>query len=121
MGWNVLAGISNIGFGTISNWTHAAGGEDFSMRNFTKAQTLAWNTLGGKTTKNGKKISNLMKKCLYKIYNVFLIKYVNKRHFIFLLKKCNCCHSNYKCYIFKYLKVFPSILNDKATPFCLTF
>ena len=62
MGWNVLGGFSNLGFGQISNWTHAAGAEDFGLKNFAKASALSLKTIGGKATTHGKKIDNLMKK-----------------------------------------------------------
>lgn len=62
MGFNVLGGFSNVFFGTVSNWTHAAGGQDFSSKNYAKAWSLSLSMIGGKTTQHSKKIFKLMHK-----------------------------------------------------------
>lgn len=64
MGYNPLGGVSNLMFGNISNITHAAGGEDFSFRDYMRGNAMALQTIGKGTTgsANGRKLSNLMKK-----------------------------------------------------------
>jgi hypothetical protein len=62
MGLNLPAAVTNMQFGFISNWVHAAGSEDYTLSEMSQAQTLVMNTVLGKTTKNGKKIVNTMKK-----------------------------------------------------------
>jgi len=64
MGYNPMGAISNVMFGNISNWTHAAGGEDFNMGDFAKANAMTLQTLspGKKLTPTGRKIDNLMKR-----------------------------------------------------------
>lgn len=62
MGYNFIAGITNLAFGHVSNFTHAAGAEDFNMTEYMKGWSIALNTIGGKKTKQGKKVIALMKK-----------------------------------------------------------
>ena len=40
MGYNVTAGINNLGFGTIANYVHAAGGEDFTTAGLSTAYAM---------------------------------------------------------------------------------
>ena len=57
IGWNALSAFSNVGFGTISNYTHAAGGEDFNTNQFNQGWVAALNGLKGE-----KKLKKLMAK-----------------------------------------------------------
>ena len=61
MGYNPLGGFANMMFGVISNLTHAAGGEDFDLKQYMTAQMMAMQTIG-KATPTGRKIDALMKK-----------------------------------------------------------
>ena len=40
LGWNLMSGINNLSFGTIANFVHAAGNEDYSTEQLTKAYAL---------------------------------------------------------------------------------
>jgi hypothetical protein len=66
MGWNVFAGFTNIGFGTISNWIEAAGGEFYSQKQLAKAYKLVFHAVGRNasfnsvTTETAAKIRALM-------------------------------------------------------------
>lgn len=62
MGFNVTSALTNFQFGAISNWTHAAGGEDFSFKNFRSAQRIAFSVLGGNKSDTGKKVKALMRR-----------------------------------------------------------
>jgi hypothetical protein len=46
LGYNLFSGISNIGFGLISNLIEASGGQNYSMTNFRKASMLVTNSIG---------------------------------------------------------------------------
>jgi hypothetical protein len=64
MGWNPFSAVTNLTFGTISNYTHAAGEEDFNDKNLTKAYGLLFNNVLRAThivnMKTAVKISQLM-------------------------------------------------------------
>jgi hypothetical protein len=64
MGWNPFSAVTNLTFGTISNYTHAAGEEDFNDKNLTKAYGLLLNNVLRAThivnMKTAVKISQLM-------------------------------------------------------------
>lgn len=45
MGWNPFSAVTNLGFGFISNYTHAAGQEDFTDKELTKAYRLLMNNV----------------------------------------------------------------------------
>lgn len=68
MGWNVFSSITNVTFGWISNIIHAAGGEDFNMKQFLKANRMMLATTGKSIsldtirTPLTKKIGALMRK-----------------------------------------------------------
>ena len=40
LGWNLMSGVNNLSFGTIANFVHAAGNEDYSTEQLTKAYAL---------------------------------------------------------------------------------
>jgi hypothetical protein len=46
LGYNVFSGVSNMGFGLISNLIEASGGQNYSMKNFRKASMLVTNSIG---------------------------------------------------------------------------
>jgi hypothetical protein len=46
LGWNVFSGVSNMGFGLISNLIQASDGREYSMQNFRKASMLVMNSIG---------------------------------------------------------------------------
>jgi hypothetical protein len=46
LGYNLFSGVSNIGFGLISNLIEASGGQNYSMTNFRKASMLVTNSIG---------------------------------------------------------------------------
>lgn len=70
MGWNIVAGFSNLGFGFISNLIEASDGRNFSQKSFFRALGLTLNSVGRNFTfnswdgldHNGKKIRVLMDK-----------------------------------------------------------
>lgn len=64
MGWNGFAAISNMMYGFISNVVEASDGRNYTTQNFWRAQAKVLNTVAGynKFSKDGKKISTLMKK-----------------------------------------------------------
>ena len=37
LGWNLMSGVNNLSFGTIANFVHAAGNEDYTTEQLTKA------------------------------------------------------------------------------------
>lgn len=45
MGWNPFSAVTNLSFGFISNYTHAAGEEDFTDKDLTKAYSLLLNNV----------------------------------------------------------------------------
>ena len=60
MGWNAPAAAANVGFGMISNYTHAATGLDFNLKEINAAGRIM---LGRTFNKNSKeKVAYLMKK-----------------------------------------------------------
>ena len=46
LGYNLFSGVSNIGFGLISNLIEASGGKNYSMKNFRRASMLVTNSIG---------------------------------------------------------------------------
>lgn len=62
MGWNIFAGFNNMTFGTASNFIHAMGGEDFTLKQASRALGIMTQTLPGVNyvAKDAKKIRNLM-------------------------------------------------------------
>jgi hypothetical protein len=64
MGWNPFSAVTNLGFGVISNYTHAAGEEDFGDKELNKAYKLLLNNVLRAThivnMKTAIKISQLM-------------------------------------------------------------
>ncbi|HAV25742.1 MAG TPA: hypothetical protein DCX01_06155 [Bacteroidetes bacterium] len=40
LGWNLMSGINNLSFGTIANFVHAAGNEDYTTAQLTKAYAV---------------------------------------------------------------------------------
>lgn len=64
MGWNPFSAVTNLGFGVISNFTHAAGEEDFNDKQLLKAYRLLMNNTLRAThivnMKTAVKISQLM-------------------------------------------------------------
>jgi hypothetical protein len=67
LGWNVYSAATNLGFGYVSNFTWAAGAEDFNTSQLRKAYRMLWNTLGADFVRNkkAKKLLSLIEK-----YNV---------------------------------------------------
>jgi len=62
MGWNVFAGICNVGFGMPSNYIEASGGQRFNTEELNKAYRMSLSVFGGELTSTGKKIESIMKK-----------------------------------------------------------
>jgi hypothetical protein len=64
MGWNPFSAVTNLGFGFISNYTHAAGEQDFTSDELTKAYGYLMNNVFRATRavnmKTAVKISQLM-------------------------------------------------------------
>lgn len=64
MGWNPFSAVTNLSFGAISNYTHAAGEEDFTDKELTKAYGLLLNNVFRAThivnMKTAVKITQLM-------------------------------------------------------------
>jgi hypothetical protein len=64
MGWNPFSAVTNLGFGFISNYTHAAGEQDFTSNELTKAYGYLMNNVFRATSlvnmKTAVKISQLM-------------------------------------------------------------
>jgi hypothetical protein len=50
LGWNVFSGVSNMGFGLISNLIQASDGREYSMQSFRKASMLVTNSIGRNLT-----------------------------------------------------------------------
>jgi predicted kinase len=46
LGYNLFSGVSNMGFGLISNLIEASGGQNYSMQNFRRASMLVTNSIG---------------------------------------------------------------------------
>jgi len=68
MGLNVFASATNTLFGTLSNFVHAAGNEDYTTAHAMKALSIALTTTAF-TSENAKKVSRLME--------FFQIEYLN--------------------------------------------
>jgi len=70
LGWNLFSGVSNVGFGLISNYVQAADGREYSKAQLNKAYALTLNSIGKNATfnmweginKNALKIRTLMDK-----------------------------------------------------------
>ena len=64
MGWNPFSAVTNLGFGVISNYTHAAGEQDFTSEELNKAYGYLMNNVFRSTRvvnmKTAVKISQLM-------------------------------------------------------------
>jgi hypothetical protein len=64
MGWNPFSAVTNLGFGFISNYTHAAGEQDFTSEELNKAYSYLLNNVFRSTRlvnmKTAVKISQLM-------------------------------------------------------------
>ena len=64
MGWNPFSAVTNLGFGFISNYTHAAGEQDFTSSELTKAYGYLMNNVFRATSlvnmKTAVKLSQLM-------------------------------------------------------------
>jgi hypothetical protein len=64
MGWNPFSAVTNLGFGFISNYTHAAGEQDFNSEELNKAYAYLLNNVFRSTKlvnmKTAVKISQLM-------------------------------------------------------------
>ena len=64
MGWNPFSAVTNLGFGFISNYTHAAGEQDFTSEELNKAYSFLLNNVFRATRavnmKTAVKISQLM-------------------------------------------------------------
>ena len=64
MGWNPFSAVTNLGFGFISNYTHAAGEQDFNSEELTKAYGYLLNNVFRATRvvnmKTAVKLSQLM-------------------------------------------------------------
>jgi hypothetical protein len=52
LGWNLMSGASNIGFGVISNLIQGSDGREYSMSNMRKAYMLVMNSMGRNLTFN---------------------------------------------------------------------
>ena len=61
MGWNIGAGFNNMGFGTIANYVHAAGAEDFTTAQLSQAYAMTMMSSGQSVVK-ATKIGHLAKK-----------------------------------------------------------
>jgi len=61
MGWNVVAGVNNMGFGTMSNFVHAAGEEDFTVDQLSQAYWMVLKSSGSSVV-SATKLTHLVSK-----------------------------------------------------------
>ena len=55
MGWNAMAGLANMGFGTVANLVEASGGQFFGIGEYLKAFSKVAKQVGGLKTEEAKK------------------------------------------------------------------
>ena len=81
LGWNLMSGVNNLSFGTIANYVHAAGKEDYTARQLIQGYQLCFSKMG--------KVAALAQKygVLFEQLDTYYGKRKQKKYNFIVLKK----------------------------------